>query len=290
MKSNLFTLIALSILALVCVPGCSESADTVAGGLVTRIATLEASSAQWNALIPRVQALENRPSGGSSFDASALNNKDNDLQSQINQLKSDRDNLKGQLDQLATKVNNLSSSGGTITTATGTVTVSTNPAAPPTLWSVAYTSGGSTSGGSTQFTAHLTNTSTIWQYAKITITLSSNTQLRLRGLAIYVAGGGYNLTQQATPNTNPQLPTITSSGYGTSNQQLFSVSPGYGTSTSAFQIQPLVGFNNNYGEFYLGPGQSADVNINISNMLTDANDTTTGSAMYTVSMAVIPHT
>ena len=251
MKSNLFTLIALSILALVCVPGCSESADTVAGGLVTRIAALEATSAQWNALIPRVQALENRPSGGSSFDASALNNKDNDLQGQINQLKTDRDNLKGQLDQLAIKVNNLTPGNSTVTSQTGTVQFVNNPVSIPQLFS------SSTGGSSQPWIMTITNQSTVWYYVKPVINLniaSGQSQQTVSDITVIASGGACSITGSCMDG-NP------------SGNFSFSPTNINNISTPSIVIIPISGCNGR-GEIQIGPGQSQAINIQIQNIKT----------------------
>ncbi len=213
--------------------------------------------------------INNLPQGGAPSDVYTKAQVDQKVADAISALKSDQAWIKG--------------SGAAGTSDAGKVNVTLNPASVPPIWSSPYTSG---AGGFSQFTLHIVNNSTVIQYAKPLVILSSNTQLMVRKVNISMNGNGYNMYMTANmTDAGTHATTYESNINGTAGtQQVFSLQP-WGSTSSSLSISPTLGFGNNVGEIYLNPGQAVDVNVNIGVLLTDLN-----TGQYNISAMVIPHT
>jgi hypothetical protein len=251
---NVLSIIGLLIIIVIPLVGCSEigSGDATVG-IATKIAGLEAKSPIWDSYGPRLAAVEARPiTAGSTFDSSALNNKDNDLQNQINNTKND---LQIKIDALTAKINNLTPSstpGGSPTSPTGSVQFTNNPVSIPQIFS------SSTGGSSSPWIMTIVNQSTTWQYVKPVINLniaSGQSQQPITDIIVMVSGGSCTMTGECL------------NGVVTGNYS-FSPTTMNTTATPSVVIIPISGCTNAIGEINIGPGQSVAVNIQIQSLKT----------------------
>ena len=207
---------------------------------------------------PRIVALEGRPTGssGGSFDSTALNNKDNDLQNQINAMrdKNTDGSLQAQIDALSAKMNNFNPATDpnfTPTSDTGIVTFTNNPVSIPQIFS------SSSGGNSNPWIMTIHNGSTTWQYVKPMISLnvsSGQSQSTVSEVLVMTSGGSCSLTG-------------TYSAGATTGNFTFSPTSMNITATPSIVAFPISGCNGS-GEWYIGPGQTQSYNIQVQGLKT----------------------
>lgn len=178
---------------------------------------------------------------------------------------------------LQTQIDSLKANPTTTTptvpgSATGTVTLNLNPTGLPQTWEIWG------NGQQAQYTISISNGMNQWRYVKPIITLSSNTVSKIYG------NGDSSLTiscstSEGTASATAPLGLLLnyysngasiSSDLSVNNIQfsppIDTIPRGRTTCTEYASLMtiPISGGNNTLGEFYIGPGQTAMVSINIS--------------------------
>jgi hypothetical protein len=261
-KNRLFAVIAILVLLIIPLLGCSQSTDSPAqSGIIKDVADLKAKQGQWDALIPQVAALQAaRTATGTAFDPAALNAKDTALQTQIDTLTKGLQDVQTQFNNY--KLANPGNSGQGY---------STNPSNPSvSVGGFSYSISPQMNqifpnGNNYTFTLTITNNTGIPQFVHPDIRLYSSTSVRL---------GYFSTTTQTGIITTSGDITITpvnfASGLG------LNISPALGTtacggscssnctmSTNALSISSFAGGSNNSGGVWVAQGGQINFTVNI---------------------------